>query len=118
MDAIYVTEYQRTQETAAPLAARDHLKPIVIPAADTDALVKAVRGRQTGVVVIVGHSNTLPALIAALGGPAVKIADNEYDNVFVLTVDGSKSSLLQLRFGNPSRSPAQNNQHTMGGPVK
>jgi broad specificity phosphatase PhoE len=116
--AIYVTEYQRTQQTAAPLAARDYLKPIVIPAADTESLVKTVRARQTGVVVIVGHANTLPAIIAALGGPAVQIADNEYDNLFVLTLDGSKSSLLQLRFGDPSRPPAQNNQHTMGGPVK
>lgn len=118
VNAIYVTEYQRTQQTAAPLAARDHLKPIVIPAADMDTLVKAVRARQTGVVVIVSHSNTLPALIAALGGAAVKIADNEYDNLFVLTRDGAKSSLLQLRFGDPSRAPAQDNEHTMASPVK
>jgi broad specificity phosphatase PhoE len=118
VDAIFVTELQRTQQTAEPLAARVHVTPKVIPAADKDALVKAVRERQSGVVLVIGHSNTLPAIITALGGPAVTIADNEYDNLFVLTLDGSKSSLLRLRVGDPSRAPAQDNEHTMGGPVK
>jgi broad specificity phosphatase PhoE len=116
--AIFVTELQRTQQTAAPLAARVHVTPTVIPAADTNALVKAIRERQNGVVVVIGHSNTLPAIITALGGPAVKIDDNEYDNLFVLTLDGSKSSLLRLRVGDPSRAPAQDNEHTMAAPVK
>lgn len=119
VDAIFVTELQRTQQTAAPLAARVHVTPIVIPAADTDALVKAIRERKSGVVVVIGHSNTLPAIVAALGGPGVKIADNEYDNLFVLTLDGSKSSLLRLRVGDPSSAAAQENDHSMaGGPVK
>jgi broad specificity phosphatase PhoE len=118
VDAIFVTELQRTQQTAAPLAARVHVTPTVIPAADTNALVKAIRERQNGVVVVVGHSNTVPAIIAALGGPAVTIADNEYDNLYVLTLDGAKNSLLQLRFGDPSRAPAQDNEHTMAAPVK
>ena len=118
VDAIYVTEYQRTQQTAAPLAARDHLKPIVIPAADTDSLVKAVRARQTGVVVIVGHSNTLPALTAALGGPAVTIADNEYDNLFVLTVGAAQSSLLRMHYGSAIPAPGMMEPAKPSGAVK
>jgi broad specificity phosphatase PhoE len=99
VDAIYVSELRRTQQTAAPLADRTRLKPIVIPASDTDALVQAIRERKSGVVVVVGHSNKLPAIIAALGGPRIKIPETEYDNLFVLTVDGSKSSLLRLHYG-------------------
>ena len=72
VDAIFVTEYQRTQQTAAPLAARDHLKPVVIPANETGALIKTIRELKSGVVVVVGHSNTVPAIIAGLGGPTVK----------------------------------------------
>ena len=59
-DAIYVTEFQRTQQTAAPLAARVHVKPTVIPARTPRRLVKAIRARHSGVVVVVGHSNKLP----------------------------------------------------------
>ncbi len=118
VDEIIVTEYKRTQQTAAPLAARVHLKPTVIPAADTDGLVKAIRARKSGVVVIVGHSNTLPALIAALGGPAVKIADNEYDNLFVLTVGAAQSSLLRMHYGSAIPAPGMMEPAKPSGAVK
>ena len=104
VDAIYVTEFKRTQQTAAPLAERVHLKPTVL--SDTQQLVQAIRGRQSGVVVVVGHSNTVPAIIAALGGPKLSIADPEYNNLFVLTVLPSQSSLLRLHYGDSMPGPA------------
>jgi phosphohistidine phosphatase SixA len=99
VNAIYVTEFQRTQQTAEPLAARVHITPIVIAANDTEALVKAIRARQSGVVVVIGHSNKLPEIIAALGGPKVKIPESDYDNLFALTLGGSQTSLLRLHYG-------------------
>ena len=105
VDAIYVTELQRTQQTAAPLAARVKVKPIVLPANDTEALVKAIRARQRGVVVVVGHSNKLPDIITGLGGPKVTIPESEYDNLFVLTLDGAKTSLLRLHYGDSTPVP-------------
>ena len=120
VDAIYVTELQRTQQTAAPLAARVHVSPTVIAADDTQALVKAIRARQSGVVVVVGHSNKLPEVIAGLGGPKVKIADPEYNNLFVLTVGATQTSLLRLHYGDstPVPSPSGSMQNKMGGPEK
>jgi len=56
-----------------------------VPAADTNALVAAIRAQHPrDVVMIVGHSNTLPAIIKALGGPDVTIADDDYGELFVL----------------------------------
>jgi broad specificity phosphatase PhoE len=121
VEQIFVTELQRTQQTAAPLAARVHVKPTVIPAANMDALVKAIRERKSGVVVVVGHSNTLPGIIAALDGPAVKISDTDYDNLFVLTVGATHSSLLRLHYGSSAPVSASRGEmeHSMtGGPVK
>lgn len=121
VDQIFVTELQRTQQTAAPLAARTHVKLTVIPADDTDKLVKAIRDRKSGVVVVIGHSNKLPEIIAALGGPAVKIPETEYDNLFVLTVGASQSSLLRLRYGDSAPVPATGEKMKpamTGGPVK
>lgn len=102
VEAIYTSELQRTQQTAAPLAARVHVTPTVLPAKDTAALVQAIRARHSGVFVVVGHSNTLPDIISALGGPKVEIADSQYDNLFVLTVGPSESSLLRLHYGDSS----------------
>jgi hypothetical protein len=36
-------------------------------------------------VLIVGHSNTIPEAIKAFGGPGVKIADDEYSAIYVLS---------------------------------
>jgi broad specificity phosphatase PhoE len=65
--AIYVTDYKRTRETVAPLAARLGLAPIVYDPADTPGLVAHVRAAH-GAVLVVGHSNTVPDIVAALGG--------------------------------------------------
>jgi len=116
VEAIYVTEFQRTQLTAAPLAARVHVPPTVL--SDTQRLIKAIRARQSGVVVVVGHSNTLPAIIEGLGGPKVDIADPEYNNLFVLTVGASQSSLLRLHYGDSTPVPSPSGNMMPGAPPK
>jgi len=65
--AIYVSDFRRTRQTAAPLAARLGLTPIVYDPADTPALVARVRAGPLP-ALIVGHSNTVPDIIEALGG--------------------------------------------------
>jgi broad specificity phosphatase PhoE len=83
--AIYTTEYKRTQDTAKPLAASLKLTPQVIKAADTAALVASLKSAHASdVVLVVGHSNTLPAIIKAFGGPDVRIGDDQYDDIFIV----------------------------------
>lgn len=101
VDQIFVTQYLRTRQTAAPLATRIHLEPTKILASDADKLVKAIRSRQTGVVVVIGHSDSVPEIITALGGPPVTIGDTEFDNLFVLNTGAPKSSLVRLHYGAP-----------------
>jgi broad specificity phosphatase PhoE len=102
--AVYATQYVRTRETARPLAELLGLSVTVIEATRdyVGEMASLIRAEHAGeVVVVVSHSNTVPAIIEALGaGPAPTIDDNEYDDLFVVTVgtDG-RSSLLQLRYG-------------------
>ncbi len=85
VQAIFVTEYRRTQDTAKPLAAKLGQEPRKYAASDTNGLVRELRGRHADdIVLVVGHSNTLPALIKMLGGGDVSIADNEYDSLFII----------------------------------
>jgi len=65
--AIYVSDFRRTRQTAAPLAARLGLIPIVYDPADTPGLVARVRAGPHP-ALIVGHSNTVPDIVEALGG--------------------------------------------------
>lgn len=63
---IFTTEYRRTRETAAPLAAKLKLQAVMSAAKDPDPLIERVR-QIKGNVLIVGHSNTVPDLLKKLG---------------------------------------------------
>jgi phosphohistidine phosphatase SixA len=103
---IFVTEYKRTQETAAPLARKLGISPETIKSGDPAPLVSAIRAVTSGAILVVGHSNTIPPAIAALGGPEVpKIADDEYDNLFVATISGREVTVVRLHYGAPRPPP-------------
>jgi phosphohistidine phosphatase SixA len=65
--AIYVSRTKRAQETARPLALRLHIEPTPYDAADVDGLIALVE-RESGTVLIVGHSDTVPEIVERLGG--------------------------------------------------
>ena len=95
--AIISTEYTRTQRTAAPLAKALGLAITTIKANESENLIKAVRST-AGNVLIVGHSNTIPEIIKRLGAPPPDpIDDNEYDNLYVLTL-GTAPTVVRLHF--------------------
>lgn len=91
--AIYTTEYRRTKDTAAPLAARIGVTPEAVLARDRDTLVSKVKSHKTGVVVVVGHSNTVPEVLRALGGSVVTMADDEYDSLYFLAANGTTTKI-------------------------
>jgi broad specificity phosphatase PhoE len=86
LTAVYASERQRTQRTAAPTAEAGGLKVQVHPAKDATGLAARIRKEQPrGRVLVVGHSNTLPAIAAAFGATdKLEIAETEYDNLLVL----------------------------------
>jgi broad specificity phosphatase PhoE len=93
---IIVTEFRRTQQTAAPLAARLGLTPERASSKDVPGLVKHVAGGKDDVVLVIGHNTTVPAVIAGLGGPALTIADTDYANLFLFVP--ATRSLTTLRY--------------------
>lgn len=117
VSAIITTQYLRTRATAEPTATALGIKPDVVTAgtathaADVAAAVRAHSGKT---VLVVDHSNTIPAIVEALGAkrpPA--ICDSEYDNLYLVTIaaDGS-AGLVRASYGvrsppNPSCPPAR-----------
>jgi broad specificity phosphatase PhoE len=104
VSAIYATQYNRTRQTAQPLADRLGLDVFELGtgAEYVQEMVDLVRSEHVGeTVVVVSHSNTVPAIIEALGaGPAPSIDEDEYDDLFVVTVgDEGEAGLLALRYG-------------------
>jgi broad specificity phosphatase PhoE len=94
---IYTTEYKRTRETAMPLARLASIRPEVVPADDLRALTSKLK-QASGNVLVVGHSNTLPQIINALGvRTRVTVSESDYDNLF-LVVGSPRRDLIQLHY--------------------
>jgi broad specificity phosphatase PhoE len=82
--AIYVTQFRRTQDTAKPLAAKLHLQVRQTPSSN-EALATLLKSQHSNdIVLMVGHSNTIPAIIKALGGPDVTIDDDDFGSIFFI----------------------------------
>lgn len=95
--AIFTTEFKRTQETAAPTAKELHVSPTVIPADQIFALVQKLRGLK-GNGLVVGHGNTIPDLVKALGiATPVNVPENDYSELFFVIL-GDKPQLLRLHY--------------------
>jgi broad specificity phosphatase PhoE len=100
--AIYGTQYKRTQQTVKPLAERLRVPVTIVEAKKTSDLVAQIRARGAGeTVFIAGHNNTVPEIIAALGGPNLPIIpETEFDNLYILTIQGDGvAKLVKLKFG-------------------
>jgi phosphohistidine phosphatase SixA len=100
---IYVTDTRRTQQTAAGLAQRLGLKPEVVDAKTDSAELarRALRENRGHRALIVGHSNSVPELVAALARihNVPPMGDDEFDTIYVVTVPTiGKASVLRLKY--------------------
>jgi hypothetical protein len=86
--AVFTSEFRRTKETAAPLSGQLTIAPVEI---DSDPTAAAGQ---------IKAADTVPLLIAALGGPTLPdIEHTVFDRMFVLQVPATADSLLSLRYG-------------------
>ncbi|HRH43113.1 MAG TPA: phosphoglycerate mutase family protein [Pyrinomonadaceae bacterium] len=95
--AIYTTSYRRTKETAEPLATKLNMPPNIID--DAYGIADSVlRDHEGQTVLIVAHTDTIPEIIHQLGGEIIApIAENEFDNMFIVTVPSDNSATLVAR---------------------
>lgn len=100
--AAYATQFRRTRQTAAPAAAARGIPVTSYDAAlPGDALAGQLRlGPAGGTVLVVGHSNTVPGIVAALCGCAVApIGDADYDNLYRVRIDArGAASMAHSRY--------------------
>jgi broad specificity phosphatase PhoE len=99
--AIYVTDTRRSQQTAAPLAARLRLTPVVVPGRDVEAAIRRARmEHRGGNVLFVAHSNTIPDIVRALAGIEIPaIPDDQYEDLYVVSVPTlGPASVLRMTY--------------------
>jgi broad specificity phosphatase PhoE len=95
--AIFISEFKRTQETAAPTATLIHVTPTVVAAKDTAALVARLH-QLSGNALVVGHGDTIPNIVKALGiNSPINIPDADYSELSIVIL-GDKPQLFRLHY--------------------
>ena len=100
IDAIFASEYKRTQQTATPLSETAALPVNVVASAAWSELPRRITHEHRGeYVLVVGASNTVPEMVEALSGEKVTMRDDEYDAMFVIFVPQiAKTKVVRLRY--------------------
>ena len=100
LTAIWSTDTKRTIGTAKPASNRTGL-PVQIYDASQQAAFASRLKATPGTMLVVGHSNTIPDLVALLGGkPGAPIVEaTEYDRLYVVTVTKGRARSELRRYG-------------------
>ncbi len=105
VDAVYSTSYRRTEETAQPVAEALNLPILAYDASNTETIIdEIVRKHKGKIILVVGHSNTVPAMIGNMGAskkvPAID--EGEYDNIYIVSIPWfGKTKTIRMRYGMP-----------------
>ena len=86
IEAVYATPFRRTILTGHPLAMANGLEVVQYDQGHLDHFIEEVLWPGTGNMVIVGHTNTTPALINKIldADRHDKIPESEYQHIFIL----------------------------------
>jgi phosphohistidine phosphatase SixA len=106
---LFASEFQRTQQTVAPLSKAAEVDVQIVPARDPKALLSALKDLpRNSLAVVAGHSNTVPGLVAALApsaplvqdAKALALSEADYDRLYVITQweAGKGAAVLELRY--------------------
>ncbi|HET6975006.1 MAG TPA: phosphoglycerate mutase family protein [Pyrinomonadaceae bacterium] len=105
INAIYATQYKRTQETVKPLSDRTGVAVKLLQSNQTDELVNQLQTTNRGqTVFIAGHNNTVPAIVSTLSGQTYPtIPESEFDNLYIVTIYRfGKAKVVKLKYGKAS----------------
>jgi broad specificity phosphatase PhoE len=118
VSAIYSTDLQRTLGTARPTAAAENREIQTYQRVSADWLNEVRQANAGGVVLIVGHSNTVGPIVSELTGvESFEIPHDQYDLLYIVKEQVAGISLVQLNYGdsNKTHNPATPEQM---GPTK
>jgi len=120
IDAIYSTDFNRTRETVRPLADALNLPINSYDAQDTETVLTTILKTYKGkIVLVVGHSNTVPVLIANLGASkkVPPIDEKEFDNIYIVSIPWfGKTKTIRLRYGEAYRGEADATEPRLNDP--
>lgn len=101
-DAIFSTDYRRTQLTAAPTAAAKEITVQSYNPRELPAFAEKLKADFAGkTILVVGHSNTTPTLTGLIDGTEshAPFDESDYENLMMVTIPAKgPAKTVRLRF--------------------
>jgi broad specificity phosphatase PhoE len=99
IDLIFATPFQRTQETAQPLASFLH-KPLLLYRNNAeDSIANIVSSHSNKNILLVGHSGNIPAIIEKITGKKIQpITESAYDHLYIIRFRKRHRTLTETRY--------------------
>jgi len=91
LSIVYSSDYKRTRATAQPVADQKKLELNIYNPRELASLAKTLTTAKKN-ALIVGHSNTTPEIVALVGGRSKPITDEEYGEVFIVTINSESNT--------------------------
>lgn len=102
LDAIYSTDTRRTLQTADPVASQKQIKVKLYEMHNLEPLAEEIMEKHTGeTILVVGHSNTTPALASLLDKQTdyPRFSELDYENLWILSIpQNGIARLMPLKF--------------------
>ena len=99
IDIVFATPFQRTQETAQPLAQAINRSLLLYRNNAVDSIVTVIKGIKKKNILLVGHSGNIPSIIEGLTAKKIKpIAEEEYDNLYIIKTRKNKTELVATKY--------------------
>jgi len=96
ISSVYSTDYKRTIQTAKPLADEIGTNVKIYDPDKLNQFAKEIMSLNESILVV-GHSNTTPALVELLGGESLgKMTESEYSLIYLLKVSENKVTTQRL----------------------
>jgi 2,3-bisphosphoglycerate-dependent phosphoglycerate mutase len=107
LDTVFTSTFKRTMLTGLTVSLPRALPQLAINQQDPQTLnafierMKKIASDKG--ILIVGHTNTIPTMVFGICGQTISpIAENDYDNIYIITIKNGTKTLEQLTYGKPS----------------
>jgi 2,3-bisphosphoglycerate-dependent phosphoglycerate mutase len=104
LDTVFTSNIRRTILTGLSVALPQSLPQIPLkqaPQNELDNFIARIKNiRSTKNILVVGHTNTMPAIVQALSGESIPaIPEHEYNNMYIITIKGKEKTLVHTTYG-------------------
>jgi Fructose-2,6-bisphosphatase len=99
IDLIFATTFQRTQETAQPLAQSLNKTLLIYRNNAEDSIANVVKANRSKNMLLVGHSGNIPSIIEKITGKKISpIGEDQYDNLYVIKFKKQRTILIETKY--------------------